>query len=65
MLADLSNHESIRVRQAALERIEAHQPSGIAATLRERLIAEPDDQLKALALRALSAVEGPSSRDAP
>lgn len=63
MLADLASHPSKKVRQAALERIEVHQPSGIAATLRTRLESEPDDQLKALALRALSAVEGPSSKD--
>ncbi len=63
MLADLASHPSKKVRQAALERIEVHQPPGIAATLRARLESEPDDQLKAQALRALSAVEGPSSRD--
>lgn len=63
MLADLATHPSKKVRQAALERIEVHQPAGIAATLRARLESEPDDSLKAQALRALSAVEGPSSRD--
>ncbi len=63
MLGDLASHPSKRVRQAALERIEVHQPAGIAATLRTRLESEPDDQLKAQALRALSAVEGASSRD--
>ncbi|MBX7187854.1 MAG: hypothetical protein K1Y01_22115, partial [Vicinamibacteria bacterium] len=62
MLADLASHPSKKVRQAALERIEVHQPAGIAATLRERLVIEPDDSLKAQALRALSAVEGPASK---
>ena len=63
MLADLASHPSRKVRQAALERIEAHQPAGIAAVLRARLESEPEDQLRAQALRALSAVEGPASKD--
>jgi len=63
MLQDLASHPSKKVRQAALERIEVHQPAGIAATLRTRLGTEPEDQLKAVALRALSAVEGEASRD--
>jgi HEAT repeat protein len=62
MLSDLAGHASRKVRRAALERIEAHRPEGIAATLRERLSNETDDGLRALALRALSAVEGAGSR---
>jgi AAA family ATP:ADP antiporter len=63
MLADLAGHPSSKVRRAALERIEVHQPEGIAAALRARLVVEEDDALRAQALRALSAVEGVSSRD--
>jgi AAA family ATP:ADP antiporter len=63
MLPELVSHPSKRVRQAALERIEVHQPAGIAATLRTRLEAEPEEPLKAVALRALSAVEGAGARD--
>lgn len=63
MLPDLVSHPSKRVRQAALERIEVHRPEGIAATLRVRLEIEPDDELRAQALRALSATEGPGSKD--
>ena len=63
MLPDLVSHPSKAVRRAALERIEVHQPKGIAAALRERLENEPEDLLRAQALRALSAVEGPSSKD--
>jgi len=63
MLPDLVSHASKKVRRAALERIEVHQPPGIAATLRARLGDEPDALLRAQALRALSAVEGPSSKD--
>lgn len=62
MLADLVSHPSREVRRAALERIEVHQPAGIAATIRLRLGNEPDDGLRALALRALSAIEGASSK---
>jgi AAA family ATP:ADP antiporter len=62
MLGDLASHSSKAVRRAALERIEAHQPAGIAATLRARLAEEPEESLKALALRGLSAIEGASSR---
>jgi len=63
MLADLAGHPSSRVRRAALERIEAHQPAGIADALRARLVVEEDDALRAQALRALSAVAGASARD--
>jgi HEAT repeat protein len=63
MLPDLVGHPSKKVRRAALERVEVHRPEGIAATLRTRLGREPDDQLRAQALRALSAVEGPESKD--
>ncbi|MEO8500995.1 MAG: Npt1/Npt2 family nucleotide transporter [Vicinamibacteria bacterium] len=63
MLPDLVKHPSKAVRRAALERIEVHQPAGIASTLRERLETEPEDLLRAQALRALSAVEGPASKD--
>jgi HEAT repeat protein len=63
MLADLADHPSAKVRRAALERIEVHQPPGIAAILRARLESEPDDLLRAQALRALSAVEGSSSKN--
>lgn len=63
VLPDLVSHSSKEVRRAALERIEVHKPIGIAATLRSRLENEPEDALRAQALRALSAVEGPSSRD--
>lgn len=63
MLADLAIHPSPQVRQAALERIENHRPDGIAATLRSRIDVEPEESLRALALRALSAVEGPASKD--
>jgi HEAT repeat protein len=62
LLSDLASHASTKVRRAALERIEVHRPSGIAATLRARLEVEPEDILRALALRALSAVEGASSK---
>ncbi|MEO5761219.1 MAG: cyclic nucleotide-binding domain-containing protein, partial [Vicinamibacteria bacterium] len=63
MLFDLVRHPSKEVRRAALERIEAHRPEGIAETLRTRLRDEPEDALRALALRALSAVAGESSKD--
>ena len=63
MLADLASHPSRRVRQAALERIEVHRPDAISDTLRQRLANEPEDALRALALRALSAVDGPASRN--
>jgi len=63
MLADLLSHPSSEVRRAALERVEAHRPEGIAKPLRARVEAEPEDSLRALALRALSAVEGLASRD--
>lgn len=63
MLADLASHPSKKVRQAALERIEVHRPAGIAVVLRARLESEPEDQLRAQVLRALSAVEGPDSKD--
>ncbi len=63
MLVDLVSHPSMEVRRAALERTEAHRPVGIAATLRTRLGCEPEDSLRALALRALSAVEGTGSKD--
>ncbi len=63
MLADLAGHPSREVRRAALERIELHRPEEIASTLRERLADEPDVALKAIALRALSAVDGLASRE--
>ncbi len=63
MLVALVSHPSREVRRAALERVEAHQPADIAATLRARLDLEPEDSLRALALRALSAVGGTGSRD--
>ena len=62
MFVDLVSHPSREVRRAALERIEVHKPLGIAATLRSRLSIEPEDSLRALALRALSAVEGEASK---
>ena len=62
MLADLAAHPSNEVRRAALERIEADRPAGIAATLRGRLAEEPEAFLKAHVLRALSAVEGEASK---
>ncbi len=58
MLADLAHHPAKSVRRAALERIEIHKPDDIAKTLRERLEVEPEDGLRAQALRALAAVEG-------
>jgi|GEM_PF-1660093 len=61
MLSDLASHPEKAVRRAALERIEAHKPQGIASKLRERLDKEPEDALRAQALRALAAVEGASS----
>ncbi len=63
MLADLAAHPAKEVRGAALERIEAHRPAGIGVILRTRLDLEPEDPLRALALRALSAVEGIASKD--
>lgn len=63
MLADLVIHPSFEVRRGALERVEAHRPPGIAVILRARLLAEPEDSLKALILRALSAVEGGASKE--
>ncbi|MEO8362052.1 MAG: HEAT repeat domain-containing protein [Vicinamibacteria bacterium] len=63
MLVDLVRHPSKEVRRAALERIEAHRPEGIADVLRTRLTDEPEDTLRALALRALSAVAGESSKE--
>lgn len=61
MLSDLVGHPSKAVRRAALERIEVHKPADIAVRLRDRLEKEPDEALRALALRALAAVEGESS----
>lgn len=63
MLGDLVSHPSREVRRGALERIEAHRPPRIASMLRTRLVAEPEDSLRPLIVRALSAVEGPRSRD--
>lgn len=63
MLGDLASHPSKAVRRAALQRIEVHRPEGIALTLRERLAAEDLDSLRALTLRALSAVEGEAARE--
>ncbi len=61
MLSDLAAHPSKAVRRAALERIEAHKPADIAGKLRERLERDPEDALRAQALRALAAVEGAAS----
>ena len=61
MLSDLVGHPSKAVRRAALERVEVHKPAEIAARLRERLGTEPEEALRALALRALAAVDGNAS----
>ena len=64
MLADLASHPSKKVRQAALERIEVAPPRGHrghpqgASRDASRTIC-----CEALALRALSAVEGPLPKD--
>ena len=63
MLADLIRHPAREVRRAALERVEVHRPDGIGGTLRQRLVEEADDSLRALVLRALAALEGCGAKD--